>query len=87
MVSQKITIQNEQGMHMRPAMEFAQAMADFEADVSLKHNGSAINGKSVINIMAAAIKCGNEIEVECNGPDEEAALAKAIAMFESGFGE
>lgn len=87
MVSQKITITNAQGLHMRPAMEFAQAMAKFEADVNLKFNGSGFNGKSVINIMAGAMKCGSEIEVECSGPDEQEALAKAIEMIESGFGE
>ena len=87
MVSQKVTIINAQGMHMRPAMEFAQAMSLFESDVYLKYNGADFNGKSVINIMAGGMKCGSEIEVVCSGLDEKAALEKAIEMIQSGFGE
>ena len=87
MVSKKTKIINEQGLHMRPAMEFAQEMAKFQCDVNLKFNRSDFNGKSVINIMAGAMKCGSEIEVQCDGADEEAALAKALEMIESGFGE
>lgn len=87
MVSKKITIINAQGLHMRPAMEFAQAMSEFESEVTLKYNGSDFNGKSVINIMAGGMKCGSEIEIVCNGADEQTALDKAIEMIQSGFGE
>ena len=49
--------------------------------------GKKINGKSIMNIIAACIKCGSEITVECSGADEEAALAEATQLIESGFGE
>ena len=49
--------------------------------------GEATNGKSLLNIIGACIKCGAEIEIECNGPDEEEALKAAIEMIESGLGE
>ncbi|WP_443771011.1 HPr family phosphocarrier protein, partial [Anaerostipes sp.] len=35
----------------------------------------------------ACIKCGSEIELVCEGPDEEAALAHATELIESGLGE
>lgn len=87
MVSQKITIKNPQGLHMRPAGVFAKGMAKFASDVNLIYNGKTTNGKSLLNIIGACIKCGAEIEVACNGADEEEALKTAIEMIESGLGE
>ena len=62
---------------MRPASVFATAMAKFQSDVTIDFNSNKINAKSLLNIIAACIKCGSEFVVECNGPDEEEALAKA----------
>lgn len=87
MVSKKVTLINAQGFHMRPASTFAQTMAKYASDVTLKFNGNDYNGKSLINIIAACIKCGSEVEVVANGPDENEALAEAVQMIESGLGE
>lgn len=87
MVSQKITITNPQGLHMRPAGVFAKGMAAFASDVKINFNGKETNGKSLLNIIGAGIKCGSEIELVCDGPDEEEALKTAIEMIESGLGE
>ena len=46
-----------------------------------------INAKSLLTIIGACIKCGTEIELVCEGPDEEAALAHATELIESGLGE
>ena len=46
-----------------------------------------VNAKSLMNIIASAIKCGMEVEVTADGPDEEAALAKAVEMIDNGLGE
>lgn len=43
--------------------------------------------KSVLNVMAAGIKCGTEITVACDGPDEEEALKTITEAIESGLGE
>ena len=43
--------------------------------------------KVFLNIMAAAIKCGTEIEVCCNGETEEEDLNTLIQLIESGLGE
>ena len=87
MVSKKLTIVNAQGFHMRPASQFATAMGKYASDVTIKHNGKEVNAKSLMNIIAACIKVGSEIEIVCSGSDEEAALAEAAQMVESGFGE
>ncbi|MBR0382255.1 MAG: HPr family phosphocarrier protein [Eubacterium sp.] len=87
MVSQKITIKNPQGLHMRPAGVFAKGVAKYQSNVNLVFNGKSTNGKSLLNIIGACIKCGSEIEIQCDGPDEEEALQAAIDLIESGLGE
>ena len=87
MVSKSFTIKNKMGFHMRPANVFVTEMTKFVSDVEIEMDGKKINGKSIMNIMAACIKCGSEITVECSGADEEAALAEATQLIESGFGE
>ncbi len=87
MVSKKVTLVNAQGFHMRPASVFAQAMAKYSSNVTIKFNGNDYNAKSLLNIIAACIKCGSEIELVCDGPDENDALAEAVQMIESGLGE
>jgi phosphocarrier protein len=87
MVSQKITVTNEQGMHMRPASVFSQAMTPFAADVKIIFNGNTYDAKSVMMLMSACIKCGAEIEVQCDGADEQDALNKAIELIEAGLGD
>ncbi|MCQ2513469.1 MAG: HPr family phosphocarrier protein [Ruminococcus sp.] len=87
MVSKQLTLVNAQGFHMRPASVFATAMGKYPCDVTIKFNGNDVNAKSLLNIIAACIKCGSEIEVVCSGEKEEEALAEAVQLIESGLGE
>lgn len=87
MVSQSVTLTNGQGFHMRPAGVFAGEMGKFASDVTIVHNGAEANGKSLMALVAACIKCGDEVEIRCDGADENEALAAAVAAIESGLGE
>ena len=84
MVSQTVKVINEQGLHMRPAGVFAKEMTKFKCNVTIDIAGKRINAKSVMLIIAACIKCGTEMTIECDGEDEQAALAKAVELVESG---
>lgn len=87
MVSKVTKITNEMGFHMRPANVFVTAMTKYKSNINLIVDNKTINGKSIMNIMAACIKCGTELTVECDGEDEQAMLDEAISLIESGFGE
>ena len=87
MVSKEFTIKNKMGFHMRPANVFVTEMTKFASDINIIFNGKTINGKSIMNIMAACIKCGSTITVECSGADENEMLNAASALIEDGFGE
>ena len=55
--------------------------------MTILFNGNTYNAKSLLNIIAACIKCGSEIEIICDGPEEDKALADAVERIESGLGE
>ena len=50
-------------------------------------DGKTINAKSILNIMAAGIKSSTEIEIQCDGADEESAMKELLQAFENNFGE
>ncbi len=87
MVSKTVTVVNSQGFHMRPAAAFAAEMGKFKSHILLESGGKNADGKSLMNIIAACIKCGAEVKVTASGEDEDAALEKAVSMIESGLGE
>lgn len=87
MVSATTKIVNPQGMHMRPAQLFVNTMAKYKSDVTILFNGKSINAKSIMHLMAACIKQGSEIEVQCSGEQEAEALKAAVELIESGLGE
>lgn len=87
MVSKEFKIINKMGLHMRPANVFVTAMTKYSSDVFIIHNGNRINGKSIMNIMAACIKCGAIITVECDGDDEDKMMVEVEELINSGFGE
>lgn len=87
MVSKQVTVVNAQGFHMRPAGMFAKEMGTFPCEVTIRFNDKNVNAKSLMNLIAACIKCGSQIEIICDGQREQEALDKAVEMVESGLGE
>ena len=87
MVAKEVKITNEQGLHMRPAGVFAKEMTKFKCNVTIDIAGKRINAKSLVNIIAACIKKDAEITFECEGADEEAALAKMEELEADNFGD
>ncbi len=87
MVSKKILIRNESGLHARPASILAKESSLCPCNVLINTGTRTVVAKSVLNIMSAIIKKGTEIELICDGEDEVASLEKLSALIEEGFGE
>lgn len=87
MVSKTLIINNQEGLHMRPAGVVAKEMGKFVCDVTIVFGERRINAKSLINIISACIKSGTEVTFECDGEDEAAALAKIEELESQNFGE
>ena len=85
MVSKTIKITMEQGFHLRPAGVLSKEMEEFSSDVRIIFGDKKINAKSLINIISAAMKKGDEVTFECDGDDEEEALAKVLELASQNF--
>ncbi len=85
--SSKLKITNRQGLHARPAMDFAQAAGNFASDVRVRSDEDDADGKSVMELMMLAATQGTEIEVICTGEDAEDALAHLASLVKRGFNE
>ena len=86
MVRQKVVIKNPTGLHLRPAGILCEAM-QHKALITFTFRESTANAKSVLSVLGACVKCGDEIEIVCDGEDEQEALNALIKAIESGLGE
>ena len=84
MVSQKVTIKNPTGLHLRPAGILCKEAMQFKSLITFTFRGNTANAKSV---LGACVKSGDVIEVICDGEDEEIALKTLVDAIESGLGE
>ena len=87
MISKTLTVVNPSGLHLRPAEVLSQSAMKFKCDVIIECGEKRIIAKSVLNVMAAGIKCGTEINLICDGEDEEAAMKTLTEAIEGGLGE
>lgn len=87
MVHQKVVIKNPTGLHLRPAGILCKEAMQYKSHVSFVFGDSTANAKSVLSVLGACVKCGDEIELYCDGEDEQEALSALLKAIESGLGE
>lgn len=87
MVSQKITINNPSGLHLRPAGTLCNIAIKYQSLITFSYDGGTANAKSVLSVLGACVKCGDEIELVCEGTDEAEAMKAMIVAINSGLGE
>ena len=87
MVCQKVTIKTPTGLHLRPAGILCKEAMQFKAHITFRYGENIANAKSVLSVLGACIKTGDEIELVCDGEDETEALAALVAAVDSGLGE
>ena len=88
MLTQKIKITNPSGLHLRPAGVFCEKALEYKSHITFRYRGDNVgNAKSVLSILGACIRQGDEIEVIREGSDEEDALRGVVKAAEEGFGE
>lgn len=87
MISQKVAIHNPTGLHLRPAGIFCNTAVKYDSSITFRYGNMTANAKSVLSVLGACIKMGDEIELICEGRDEAEALAAMVNAVESGLGE
>lgn len=87
MVSQKVKIINPTGLHLRPAGNLCNEAMKYQSKVTFEYSGNIANAKSVLSVLGACIKSGDEITLNCEGEDEQEALTALVSYIENGLGE
>lgn len=87
MISQKVTVKNPTGLHLRPAGILCKEAMKYKSLITFTFDGGTANVKSVLSVLGACVKCGDEIELVCEGTDEETALHALVTAIEGGLGE
>lgn len=73
MKSFKYVIQDEQGIHARPAGELVKEAKKYESKITIKKEEKSAEAVRLLALMGLGIKKGQEIEVVIEGADEDAA--------------
>ena len=87
MVSRKVKVINTTGLHLRPAGILCKEAIRFKSNTFFRYGEGEANAKSVLSILGACVKRGDEIEIVCDGEDEEQALIEITEAIETGLGE
>ena len=75
------TIQNAAGLHARPVAQVAAAALEWESAISVTCAGRSADARDLMELMALDASCGDELHVEVEGADEEAAAEALQAIF------
>ena len=83
----EITINNETGLHARPAKTLVNLVKQFKSDIVIRHGEKKANAKSLISVLTLGASKGSQLKIEVTGEDEETALTQIESAILSGLGE
>ena len=82
MKSFEYTVKDELGIHARPAGMLVKEAKKYESKITITKEGKTVDVTKLMMLMSLGVKCGEEITVEAEGPDEDAAAAGMEKFFE-----
>lgn len=85
MQKQKVIVHNPSGLHLRPTGNLCREAMLYKSHITLNFGEVSANAKSVLSVLGAKIKIGDEIEIVCEGEDEKEALDAMVKLFASGL--
>ncbi len=88
MYVKEVMVQNQVGLHARPATFFIQKANEFKSSIWVeKEEERRVNAKSLLGVLSLGIVGGTNIKVIADGADEEAAVDSLVRLVQSGFSE
>ena len=82
-----VMVQNQVGLHARPATFFIQRANEFKSSIWVEKEERRVNTKSLLGVLSLGIVGGTTIRVMADGSDEEAAVESLVKLVQSGFSE
>ena len=87
MVTQEVTINNEVGLHARPATFFIQKANEFKSGIWVEKDERRVNAKRLLGVLSLGITKGTTITLLADGSDEKEAVAALSELVSGNFGE
>ncbi len=87
MVSKAIVVQNQVGLHARPATFFIQKSNEFKSSIWVEKDERRVNAKSLLGVLSLGITKGTEITIIADGSDEKDAIDALENLVETNFSE
>ena len=87
MYMKDVNVQNQIGLHARPATFFIQKANEFKASIWVEKDERRVNAKSLLGVLSLGIVGGTAIRVIADGVDEQTAVDSLVKLVETGFTE
>ncbi|MCQ2481427.1 MAG: HPr family phosphocarrier protein [Clostridia bacterium] len=82
-----VTVQNQVGLHARPATYFIQKANEFKSSIWVEKEERKVNAKSLLGVLSLGIMGDTTIRIIASGTDEEDAVTELVKLVETGFAE
>ena len=87
MYSQEAVVNNQVGLHARPATFFIQKANEFKSSIWVEREERRVNAKSLLGVLSLGIVKGTSIKLEADGVDEKEAIEELVKLISSDFAE
>ncbi len=86
-VVRDVVIQNELGLHVRPASVFVQLSGKFRCDITVKKDEQMVDGKSIMQMLMLGAAKGQKLTIEALGEDAHEAVEALETLVNNHFEE
>lgn len=87
MVVKEVTVENQVGLHARPATFFIQKANEYKCALWVEKDERRVNAKSLLGVLSLGIVGGTKIQLIADGVDEVEAIDGLVRLIEFGFNE
>ena len=87
MCVKEVLVQNQVGLHARPATFFIQKANEYKSSIWVEKEERRVNAKSLLGVLSLGIVGGTSIRIIADGPGEEEAVENLVDLVKSGFAE
>lgn len=87
MFVKEVEVQNQVGLHARPATFFIQKANEYRSTIWVEKDERRVNAKSLLGVLSLGIVGGTKIKIRADGGDEVEAVENLVKLIESGFAD
>ena len=87
MIAKDVTVQNNVGLHARPATFFVQKANSYKSSIWIEKGDRRVNAKSLLGVLSLGIAKGTTITILSDGVDEQEVVDGLVSLIESGFND